>query len=156
MKYRFQLWPKTFLQYAFKFEAIVIFILSIMVALIVLISLLRIAMEFYSIFFQDMTSLHQLAFEDYQVLFGRILTLLISLEFLHSILKVVKVEDIKTLTLDVVLIAALAIARKLIVYDYNNIEPVKAITLGGLLISIGLFYFLAKYQKSVTSAKEHQ
>ncbi len=148
MKIENSTWQAKVLNSFIGFEVIVTFILSIMVGLIVILSLLRIAQDFYYIFIQDITILNNIVFEDYQSLFGKILTLIISLEFLNSIIKVFKSKDVKTLTLDVVLIASLTIARKLIIYDYKNIDPAQALTLSGLLISIGIFYFLIKFGKS--------
>jgi uncharacterized membrane protein (DUF373 family) len=141
-------WQTKVLNSFIRFEIIVTFILSLLVGLIVITTLIRIVLDFYYIFILDIINLKDIVFEDYQLLFGKILTLIISLEFLNSIIKVFKSKDVKTLVLDVVLIAALAIARKLIIYDYKNIDPAQAISLGGLLISIGIFYFLIKFSKS--------
>ena len=148
MKNEKSTWQSKILNSFIRFEVIVTFILSLMVGLIVIISLLRIAQDFYLIFIQDIINLKSIVFEDYQSLFGKILTLIISLEFLNSIIKVFKSKDVKSLVLDVILIAALTIGRKLIIYDYKNIDPAQAITLGGLLISIGIFYFLIKFCRS--------
>ena len=148
MKNRISTWQAKILNSFIRFEVIVTFILSLMVGLIVIISLVRIAQDFYHIFIQDIINLKNIVFEDYQSLFGKILTLIISLEFLNSIIKVFKSKDVKTLVLDVILIAALTIGRKLIIYDYKNIVPSQAITLGGLLISIGIFYFLIKFSRA--------
>ncbi|MCO6498806.1 MAG: phosphate-starvation-inducible PsiE family protein [Vicingus serpentipes] len=126
------------------FEKIITVFLSIIIALIILIALIRISESFYHLFVQDFYQPQEITFNDYQLLFGKIMTLLISIEFMSSILKVLKTHEIKNLIQDVVLITALAIARKLIIYDYEHHDPLSTIVLGGLLISIGLFYFLIK------------
>ena len=126
------------------FEKIITIILSVIIALIILIALIRISESFYHLFVQDFYKPQEITFNDYQLLFGKIMTLLISIEFMSSILKVLKTHEIKNLIQDVVLITALAIARKLIIYDYEHHDPLSTIVLGGLLISIGLFYFLIK------------
>ena len=126
------------------FEKVVTVFLSIIIALIILIALLRISKSFYELFIQDFNQPQEITFKDYQLLFGRIMTLLISIEFMSSILKVLKTHQIKNLIQDVVLITALAIARKLIIYDYEHHDPLSTIVLGGLLVSIGLFYFLIR------------
>jgi len=126
------------------FEKIITVILSLIIASIILIALVRISESFYHLFVQDFTQPEKITFNDYQLLFGKIMTLLISIEFMSSILKVLKTHEIKNLIQDVVLITALAIARKLIIYDYDHHDPLSTLVLGGLLISIGLFYFLIK------------
>jgi uncharacterized membrane protein (DUF373 family) len=136
-----------------KFEQIITMFLSIIIASIIIISLLRIIENFYQLFVRDFFEVEKISFEDYQQLFGKIMTLLISLEFMASILKVLKSHEVKTLILDVVLITALAIARKLIIYDYEHHEPAETIVLGGLLVSIGIFYFLIKHEKKQTGSQ---
>lgn len=130
-----------------KFEQIISIGLSVIIALIIMISLLRIAQNFYELFVKDIFSLEKITFDDYLQLFGYIMTLLISLEFMSSIMKVLKSHDIKTLTLDVALITALAITRKLIIYDYDHHEPASIIVFAGLLLSLGIFYFLINYKR---------
>ena len=66
------------------------------------------------------------------------------MEFLSSILKVLKTHEMKSLIQDVILITALAIARKLIVYDYDHHHASDTIALGVLLLAIGIFYFLIR------------
>lgn len=143
MKEKFDLKTLTLFQ---NFERIVTFILSIIIGAIIIVSLIRIFAELYNIVTSDLLSPQFIEFKDYQSLFGKIMTLLISLEFLNSILKVLKSHEIKSLVLDVCLITALAIARKLIIFDYSKNDPSSTIVLGGLLVSIGIFYFLVKYE----------
>jgi uncharacterized membrane protein (DUF373 family) len=130
-----------------KFEQIISVGLSVIIAMIIIISLLRIVQNFYELFISDIFSLEKIMFDDYLQLFGYIMTLLISLEFMSSIIKVLKSHDVKTLTLDVVLITALAITRKLIIYDYDHHEPISILAFAGLLLSLGVFYFLINYKK---------
>lgn len=130
-----------------KFEQIITFLVSIIIGIIIIIAFLRICSTFYTIFFNDFFSPQDISFEDYQQIFGKIMTLLISLEFMISITKVLKTHQIKTLVLDVVLITALAIARKLIIFDYEHHDPISTLVLGGILLCMGIFYFLIKYER---------
>lgn len=136
-----------FLNGTIKFEQLITVALSIIIGGIIIIALIRIFENFLNLFVRDFFDLDKITFEEYQQLFGKIMTLLISLEFMASILKVLKTHEIKTLIQDVVLITALAIARKLIIFDYEHHEPASIIVLGGLLVSIGIFYYLIKYEK---------
>ena len=114
-------------------------------------SFVRVSQQFYHLFYADFIDSQVVTFNDYQILFGRIMTLLISLEFLSSILKVLKTHEVKALVQDVILITAMAIARKLIIYDYEHHESMQTLVLGAILVSLGLFYFLvrAESKKSI-------
>lgn len=128
-----------------KFENIITVILSCLIGLIIIVSLVRVCENFYMLFINDFFEPNKITFQDYQEVFGKIMTLIISLEFMSSILKVLKSHEIKTLVQDVILITALAIARKLIIFDYDQHDPVETIVFGGLLVSIGVFYFLVRF-----------
>ena len=78
-----------------KFENIITLFLSIIIGSIIVISLIRIAENFFQLFVTDFFQPQEITFKDYQEIFAKIMTLLISLEFLNSILKVLKSHDIK-------------------------------------------------------------
>ena len=126
------------------FENVITMVLSTIMGLIIIVALFRVVMDVYTLFVADIASPVNITFKDYQSIFGKIMTLLISIEFLSSILKVLKSHEIKSLVLDVVLITALAIARKLIIYDYDHHDPMTTFSLAAILLSTGLFYFLIK------------
>ena len=127
------------------FENVITIIIAVIISLIIILSTIRVFLEFYNILLSDITSHQLIAFKDFQSLFGKIMTLLISIEFLNSILKALRLHQVKVLVLDVSLITALAIARKLIIYDYSNTNLTSSLMLGGLLVCIGIFYFLVKF-----------
>ena len=129
------------------FEKYVTLVLAVIIALIILFALVRIGIQFYDIFIQEFDNPESISFKNYQTLFGRILTLLISIEFMNSILHVFRSHNLRTLVLDVVLITGLAVARKLIVMDYEHKEPMAIIGYACILISIGVFYFLVRTKK---------
>ena len=76
-----------------KFENIITLFLSIIIGSIIVISLIRIGENFFKLFVTDFFQPQEITFKDYQEIFAKIMTLLISLEFLNSILKVLKLED---------------------------------------------------------------
>tara|TARA_R110002072_G_scaffold226960_2_gene383855 strand:+ start:8693 stop:9151 length:459 start_codon:yes stop_codon:yes gene_type:complete len=127
-----------------EFENYITIGLSVVIGFMIIMSFIRVSQQFYHLFYADFIDSKVIVFNDYQVLFGRIMTLLISLEFLASILKVLKTHEIKILVQDVILITAMAIARKLIIYDYERHEPMQTLVLGAILLSLGLFYFLIR------------
>mgnify|MGYP005989251333 CR=1 FL=1 len=129
------------------FESVITIIIAVVISLVIILSTVRVFMELYNILLSDISSPQLIAFKEYQSLFGKIMTLLISIEFLNSVLKSLKLHQVKILVLDVSLITALAIARKLIIYDYSKSDLTSSLILGGLLVSIGIFYFLVKFDR---------
>ena len=74
--------------------------------------------------------------------FGSILTVLILLEFNHSVYLAVKEKTGAIQVKIVVLIAILAIARKLILLDYKSASLGLIAAIGGLLLALGIVYWL--------------
>lgn len=136
-----------------EFENVITIVLSVIIGLMIIMSLIRVSQQFYLLFIADFLSPQEITFKDYQELFGKILTLLISLEFLSSILKVLKSHEVTVLVQDVILITALAIARKLIVYDYDHHDAMSIFALATLLVSIGVFFFLIRHNNSKKELK---
>lgn len=135
-----------------KFETVIAIGLSIIISILILVAFVRILVDLYARFFTDITDPGEIIFSDYQMIFGKIITLLISLEFMSSIINIIKSHSLRRLLEDVLLIAGLAISRKLIVYDYDSHEPMAFFSLGVLLLCIGIFYFLLRYQRKSTEA----
>jgi len=69
---------------------------------------------------------------------------LISLEFKHSIVKVItknkSVVQVKT----VLLIAILAISRKMIILDTKTMSPLTIFSLSSVLVALGIVYWLMR------------
>lgn len=103
---------------------------------------MRVFVQFYDILIASIMKPSEVEFSDYQDLFGKLITVFISLEFLSSVLKILNRPQIKTLVQDVSLITALAIFRKLIIADYNTEDLESYMVLGGLVIATGVFYYL--------------
>lgn len=124
------------------FEETIIVILSVVIVFIIILSVIRVFGQFYHILIDSVMRPEEVEFSDYQDLFGKLITVFISLEFLSSVLKILNRPQIKTLVQDVALITALAIFRKLIIADYNKTDLDSYLVLGGLIIATGIFYFL--------------
>ena len=139
---RFQKAIEKLLVFFKSLENIIIMVVAVIIGAIIISACLTICSKFYHLFILDFFDPQEITFTDYQELFGQILTLLIGLEFLSSVLKSLKTEKVQSLVNDVLLITALAIARKLIVYDYDDHEPLQTLSLGAILVAIGVFYFL--------------
>jgi uncharacterized membrane protein (DUF373 family) len=80
----------------------------------------------------------------FQGLFGSIMTLLIALEFKHSIVRVALRSDSVVQVKTVLLIALLALSRKFIVLDTKAMEPGMVAALAGTTLVLGLVYWLLR------------
>jgi uncharacterized membrane protein (DUF373 family) len=86
-----------------------------------------------------------MAFLESEVLqnaFGSFLTVLILLEFNHSIATSLRTRSGTIQTRAVVLIAILVIARKLILLDFQSVEIATLAGLGGVGLVLGMLYWL--------------
>ncbi|MCX8048412.1 MAG: phosphate-starvation-inducible PsiE family protein [Methylohalobius sp.] len=82
----------------------------------------------------------------FQRLFGMIMAVLIAMEFKHSIIKVaIRQEGIIRVN-TVILIALLAIARKLIILDFEKTSPALLGALAASILALGLVYWLLRRQ----------
>lgn len=124
-----------------RFEHMVALILSAVIAVIVVVALLQLIKVVFILLVTQ--SLNPLEHETFQMVFGMIMTLLIALEFKHSIIKVAfrheSIIQVKT----IVLIALIALSRKFVILDLNT-SPSKIAALAGALLSLGIVYWLMR------------
>jgi uncharacterized membrane protein (DUF373 family) len=90
--------------------------------------------------------------------FGLILTIVILLEFNHSIYVALKERSGAIQTKTVVLIAVLVIARKLMLKDLDTLDHQTLLGFGGLLLALGVLYWLIAdgERRRALAAKETQ
>ena len=122
------------------FETFIYLILIIILLVVSLIATFRVFIGFFELI-QNVSQVTDLKFENFQDLFGKVLTLLIVLELKATILHAIKKRGIRTLLLDIILISGTAIARKLITMDYVKMEPETILAISALLIAIGVSYY---------------
>jgi len=80
----------------------------------------------------------------FQNVFGEIMTLLIALEFNHTLQYVVKREQSIIQTKVVLLIALLAIARKFVILDLHEVGPAEMLGLAAVALALGVTYWLIR------------
>jgi len=80
--------------------------------------------------------------EVFQAIFGMIVTVLIALEFNHTLLGVLERRHSIVQVRTVVLIALLAIARKFLILDLKEAEPTTLLGLAGAALALGGVYWL--------------
>jgi uncharacterized membrane protein (DUF373 family) len=81
----------------------------------------------------------------FQTVFGQIMTLLIALEFNHTLRYVVTRHQSIIQTKVVVLIALLALARKFIVLDVRDVSAEYLLGLAAITLALGLTYRLMRW-----------
>jgi uncharacterized membrane protein (DUF373 family) len=125
-----------------RFEQIVTWILTLFIAVLIAIALLRLVVTIFQLLV--LGALNPLNHEEFEAIFGMIMTLLIAMEFNHSIVEAMDrlhhIIQVKT----VVLISILAVARKFIIL---NIEATPALTIAALAfaaIALGFVYWLMR------------
>ncbi|MCS6855023.1 MAG: phosphate-starvation-inducible PsiE family protein [Elioraea sp.] len=128
-----------------KFEQAVILVLTAVIAVIIVSALwnliLRVALSLVLADVFDPTD--PVVF---QTIFGAIFTVIIALEFKRSILVVAERRFGIVQVRAVILIAMLAIVRKLIILDLSNTEPWLVLALGTAILALGAVYWLVREQ----------
>src|SRR6266478_2149208 len=89
----------------------------------------------------------------FQNVFGEIMTLLIALEFNHTLQYVVKREQSIIQTKVVLLIALLAIARKFVILDLHEVGPAEMLGLAAVALALGITYWLVRERDELPRAR---
>ena len=123
-----------------RFEVVVALLLRAVIGVIIVVALYRlIAGVVDTILLRALNPLDHVVF---QQVFGAIMTLLIALEFNHTLRYVGPGTRGIIQTRIVILIALLALARKIIVADLFEIAPGTLLGLAALALSLGVTYWL--------------
>ena len=134
------------LSYYQRFEGVVAFVLTIVIGVIILVALYRLTSSVIAgLVFGLFDPLEPSAF---QTVFGEILTLLIALEFNHTLQYVVKREQSIIQTKVVLLIALLAVARKFIILDLVEMGAAQLAALAAVALALGICYWLLRQREA--------
>jgi uncharacterized membrane protein (DUF373 family) len=126
-----------------KFEHIVIFILTALIAVFVVFAVWNLALKvFQSI---ASSSLDPTDYTVFQSVFGAILTVIIALEFKRSLLVSTERQQSVVQVRTVILIALLAIVRKLLILDVSQ-ATTQLFALATTIIALGAVYWLVRDQ----------
>ena len=151
-------WRKLFkqnwirLQLYEKFEYIVSSILVFIISIIIVIALIRLGRNVFELLVLQVTD--PLDFKVFQTIFGMILTLLIALEFRHSIEGILEAKAHIVRVKTIILIALLALARKFIIMDYKETSAEQIAAIAFSAIALGAVYWLLKSQEQ-PKLKQH-
>jgi uncharacterized membrane protein (DUF373 family) len=133
-----------------RFEQAVAHILSGVISVIIAISLWQLIRAVVVLLVWE--ALNPLDHAVFQTVFGMIMTLLIAMEFKHSIIRVMLRRDHIVQAKTVVLIALLAIARKFIILDPNT-DPYRIGALAAALLALGGVYWLMRQRDDPVEAE---
>ncbi len=125
-----------------RFEHIIAIILSFIISIIVIFALLQLIREVVNLLLLDV--FNPLDHRVFQTIFGMIMTLLIAMEFKHSILTVLHRQAHIVQAKGVIMIALLALARKMIILDFATVKAEKLAALGLVILVLGIVYYLLK------------
>jgi uncharacterized membrane protein (DUF373 family) len=130
------------LSYYQRFESAVGVVLTFIVSVIIVVALVRLCIAVVGGLV--MGALDPLDHSVFQAVFGDVLTLLIALEFNHTLQFVVTRQQSIIQTKVVLLIALLAIARKFIILDLQAVNPDQLLGLAAITLVLGVTYWLMR------------
>ena len=90
----------------------------------------------------------------FQAVFGMIFTVLIALEFNHSIIGVLHRKESIVQVRTVVLIALLALVRKFIILDASKTDPLTILGLAAAILALGSVHWLVRDQDRKDAAEQ--
>src|SRR6266850_3645068 len=125
-----------------RFETTVAFVLTFVIAAVIVVALWRLIISVADTLV--MRSLNPLDHTVFQVVFGDIMTVLIALEFNHTLQYVITRERGIIQARIVILIALLALVRKVIVTDLSAVSAASVAALAALLLALGATYWLVR------------
>jgi uncharacterized membrane protein (DUF373 family) len=132
-----------------RFEYVVAFVITALIAVIVLLATFDLGREVVVLVWHG--SLDPLDQRMFQVLFGQIMTILIALEFKHSIIKAAAHRSNVIQVRTVLLIALLAITRKFIILDVGAYPATIMLALAASVVALGITYWLVRDRQDRSS-----
>ena len=130
-----------------RFEHLVTLILSAVIGITIVFALIQLVREVFRLIITDIM-ITPLDHGVFQVVFGMIMTLIIAMEFKHSILTVLERKSHVIQARGVVVIAMLALTRKLIILDLSVIAPEKLAALGFVILTLACVSYLLKKEST--------
>lgn len=127
-----------------KFEHACILLLTGLIAVVVVFAIWHLALKiFVSIWVSNFDPTDYAVF---QAVFGMIFTVIIALEFKRSLLVIAERQHGVVQVRAVVLIALLAVVRKLIILDLKDTDAMQLLALAAAILALGAVYWLVRDQ----------
>ena len=125
-----------------RFEHVVAFVLSVIISVLIALALVQLVSRVVPLLLTG--TLDPLDHEVFQGLFGMVMTVLIALEFKHSIVRVAMRRESIVQVKTVVLIALLALSRKFVILDASSSTPATIAALALAALVLGIVYWLLR------------
>jgi uncharacterized membrane protein (DUF373 family) len=136
-----------------RFESLVGIVVTFLVSLIIVVALYRLSL---SVIAELLLGVDPLDVDVFQAIFGEIMTLLIALEFNHTLQYTVTRQQSIIQTKIVLLIALLALSRKFIVLDLQEVSPAHLLGLAATTLALGVVYWLMRERDDQLTPAEKQ
>jgi uncharacterized membrane protein (DUF373 family) len=128
-----------------KFEHLVILILTGLIAIVIVAAVWSLALKVLASLIVTRT-FDPTDHTVFQSVFGMIFTVIIALEFKRSLLLVTERKETVVQVRTVILIAMLAIVRKLIILDFATTEATQLFALAAAILALGGVYWMVRDQ----------
>jgi uncharacterized membrane protein (DUF373 family) len=126
-----------------QFERVVIMFLTGLIAVIVIAAVWNLSLKIlFGLVLSG--SLDPSDYSAFQAVFGMIFTVIIALEFKKSLLVVAERRDTVVQIRSVVIIALLAICRKVIILDLTETDALQILALAAAILALGIVYWLMR------------
>lgn len=129
-----------------KFEQICVMALTALIAIVIVFALWHLGINVLSAVIRN--TFDPTDYAVFQTVFGMIFTVIIALEFKRSLLVVAERRDSIVQVRAVVLIALLAVVRKLIILDLSHTEALQLFALAAAILALGGVYWLVSDQEN--------
>jgi uncharacterized membrane protein (DUF373 family) len=126
-----------------RFEQVVVMVLTFLIAVIVVAAVWNLTLKIlFGIVLSG--SLDPSDYSVFQAVFGMIFTVIIALEFKKSLLVVADRHDSVVQIRSVVVIALLAICRKIIILDLTETDALHTLAFAAAILALGVVYWLMR------------
>lgn len=130
-----------------RFEHVVILILTGLISIVVIAAVWSLVLKImFGLLFSG--SFDPSDYSAFQAVFGMIFTVIIALEFKKSLLVVAERKDSVVQIQSVIVIALLAISRKVIILDLATTDAWHILSLAAAILALGIVYWLIRHPRS--------
>lgn len=124
-----------------RFEHVVVIFLTALIAIIVVAAVWNLSLKIlFGLVLSG--SLDPSDYSVFQAVFGMIFTVIIALEFKKSLLVVAERRETVVQIRSVVMIALLAVCRKIIILDLSETDPMHTLSFAAAILALGAVYWL--------------
>lgn len=126
-----------------RFEHAVVLFLTFLIAIVVVASVWTLSLKIlFGLVFSG--NLDPSDYGVFQVVFGMIFTVIIALEFKKSLLVVAERRETVVQIRSVIMIALLAICRKVIILDLSETDAFHTVAFAAVILALGMVYWLVR------------